>query len=215
MDRRFGNAFIAAALLAGGLWKMGQAASLDPTGATPLRIAVHLVNRAGISETLLDQVGKNAAGIFLKIGVEALVQTGNDREDQPWVSLPPPCHLYVHIITMDTINKLGAHPCVISLGMVLGSAEDVGTSVIFIFDDKVNMWLIREKQISKSCLLSYAIAHEIGHILLRRNSHSACGIMQGKWDYRAICDMVAEMLTFHGKEAERIRAEVAHRCARQ
>jgi len=210
--KRLGNTLMAAVLLAAGLGKTGDAAGLDATLTAPLRIALHLINRSGVKETVLDQAGKDTARIFFNMGVEALIQTGTDREDQAWASLPASCHLYVHIITMDTINRLGAHPRVTSLGMVLGSAEVDGISVMYVFNDKVDMWLTQKQGISKTRLLSYAVTHEIGHILLRRDGHSKSGIMQGSWDYRVISDVVSGILTFHEREAAQIRAAVGARC---
>ncbi len=93
----------------------------------------------------------------------------------------------------------------------LGNAKDEGICTVYIFDDRVNRVLEEREQIDKPTLLSYAIAHEIGHILLHRNSHSSYGIMQWNWSYRALFEMTGDMLTFHETEAKEMRTEVARR----
>jgi hypothetical protein len=55
-------------------------------------------------------------------------------------------------------------------------------------------------------MLAYVIAHEIGHLLLPGNAHSATGLMQADWDKALVRDAAKGSLTFTAAQAGRIRA---------
>jgi hypothetical protein len=60
-------------------------------------------------------------------------------------------------------------------------------------------------------ILVCVIAHEIGHLLLGSNSHSASGIMQGNWQRGQIRKAMTGTLLFTPEQAELIRAETQKR----
>jgi hypothetical protein len=54
-------------------------------------------------------------------------------------------------------------------------------------------------------LLGYVVVHELGHLLLGLDSHSAEGVMRGKWDLEALRQAARGTLIFSASEAERMR----------
>jgi hypothetical protein len=60
-------------------------------------------------------------------------------------------------------------------------------------------------------ILGCAIAHEIGHLLLGPNSHSAEGIMHGKWGPKELRLASMGWLLFTSQQAKLIRAEARRR----
>jgi hypothetical protein len=60
-------------------------------------------------------------------------------------------------------------------------------------------------------ILGAAIAHELGHLLLGSNSHSATGIMCGQWDRDYLRLALMERQLFTPQQAEVIRTEVGRR----
>jgi hypothetical protein len=57
-------------------------------------------------------------------------------------------------------------------------------------------------------VLGHVIAHELGHLLLGKNAHSAAGIMHGRWGAQDLkLSRQAAMLFLPGEE-KRIRAHV-------
>jgi hypothetical protein len=60
-------------------------------------------------------------------------------------------------------------------------------------------------------ILGCVIAHEIGHLLLGSNSHSASGIMQGHWERGQIRHAVTGTLLFTPEQAKLIQAEAQKR----
>ena len=57
-----------------------------------------------------------------------------------------------------------------------------------------------------SILLAYAIAHEIGHLLLPRMPHSPTGLMKGEWDRTLVREAAAGSLTFTDAQIQRLLA---------
>ena len=73
----------------------------------------------------------------------------------------------------------------------------------------------REVKKSSAAPSSLIIAHEIGHLLLGPDSHSAAGIMTARWKSRDLVAICQGGLTFTRQESERIQAEVRKRQAQQ
>jgi hypothetical protein len=57
-------------------------------------------------------------------------------------------------------------------------------------------------------MLGHVIAHEIGHLLLNVQTHSASGIMRGRWDLWDVQNAIYGHLLFTRQQAETIRGEV-------
>jgi hypothetical protein len=60
-------------------------------------------------------------------------------------------------------------------------------------------------------LLGLAMAHELGHLLLRSIAHSVTGIMRARWTEKALRDDDRGYLRFTPDEAESMRTEVRRR----
>jgi hypothetical protein len=62
-------------------------------------------------------------------------------------------------------------------------------------------------------VLAYAIAHEIGHLLLPEPAHSPFGIMRADWDGDDLRHIASGSLQFTAGQADAIRAKVSGCCA--
>jgi hypothetical protein len=60
-------------------------------------------------------------------------------------------------------------------------------------------------------LLGLAMAHELGHLLLRSAAHSVTGVMRARWTEKQLRDDVRGYLRFASGEAESMRSEVKRR----
>lgn len=69
--------------------------------------------------------------------------------------------------------------------------------------------------VSEGDLLGYIVVHELGHLLLGLDSHSAEGVMRGKWDFAALQQAARGTLIFSASEAERMRARYLLAAAKQ
>jgi len=64
---------------------------------------------------------------------------------------------------------------------------------------------------SKARILGYAIAHELGHMLLRTSHHAETGIMIAKWRPVELQYAAQGKLLFTSEQVQMIRAEVSVR----
>ena len=60
-------------------------------------------------------------------------------------------------------------------------------------------------------ILGRVIAHELGHLVLGKNAHSAAGIMQARWRDQDLGFSKQAAMLFLPREAKRIRAQVLAR----
>src|SRR5262249_858834 len=64
---------------------------------------------------------------------------------------------------------------------------------------------------SRQLILGHAMAHEIGHLLLRTNGHSSQGIMRARWTPEDLHRAAWGQLVFTREQAALMRAEVLAR----
>jgi hypothetical protein len=95
-----------------------------------------------------------------------------------------------------------ANPHPTALGMALPSATR-GPQATILFD-RVEPAAARSVSIPVGQVPGYAIAHEIGHILLRSKDHSAAGIMSRAWSSSEWRSVSAGTLGFTPQEADRM-----------
>jgi hypothetical protein len=79
-----------------------------------------------------------------------------------------------------------------------------------IFVDRVQ-WLAAETRADNGTLLGFAVAHEIGHLLLGTNTHATNGLMRAIWSRTEIERADARDWLFSTIDASRMRASLAQR----
>ena len=62
-----------------------------------------------------------------------------------------------------------------------------------------------------SRILGYAIAHEIGHLLLGSNGHSQAGVMRAYWSHDFLRRAKRELLLFSPEQGQLMRTHVSAR----
>jgi hypothetical protein len=62
--------------------------------------------------------------------------------------------------------------------------------------------------ISFRIVLAYAMAHELGHVLLRSREHSQTGLMRAVWDKNAWLRATARGISLDRNEAARMQIEL-------
>ena len=99
-----------------------------------------------------------------------------------------------------------------SLGLAAEpDGNDLGF-VAFVFYDAVRNSVQPGQDLDQ--LLGSAIAHELGHLLLGRNSHSSDGLMSRSWSRKQLVIVQQRGLTFSSADAERLqKAAVGRRSA--
>ena len=73
----------------------------------------------------------------------------------------------------------------------------------------------QERIASRSQILAYAMAHEIGHLLLGPVPHTLFGIMRGRWTTQDLQSMAQGDLRFSGQQSAVIRQAAMQRVGSQ
>ena len=68
---------------------------------------------------------------------------------------------------------------------------------------------------ARAVVLGYALAHEIGHLLLGTSSHSPQGIMRAQWTEKELLSASAGRFGFFPQQGAKMRAEVESRARAQ
>jgi hypothetical protein len=82
--------------------------------------------------------------------------------------------------------------------------ENGASGFATVFVDRVN-WLARRAQYSRAPVLGRAIAHEIGHLLLRSNAHTENGLMREVWTVEQLVRNRREDWTFSADQGGDLR----------
>ena len=88
--------------------------------------------------------------------------------------------------------------------------------MVYVFDHTASRLVEQVNALDKSVIdrgtiLGYAMAHEIGHILLHLTGHSPSGVMKAKWSVEDMREMSSGRLNFHPSQAAEMQAEVRRR----
>lgn len=174
------------------------------------KIIIHVADYAQFGDSTLRRAATIVSGIFRKVDADVTValhpDAGADLEES---ALPQLCHLQVLILPQKMAKQLGGW---LRLS-IMGIAPSVSPNcvLVYLFSQPM-MQLIREQRYPDTgMLLGYVIAHEIGHLLLHRASHSQTGIMRSKWDSDYLLQMARGVLSFCPQEAAEIRMEIVRR----
>jgi hypothetical protein len=157
-----------------------------------LDVQVHNMARAWVD--VVTEAEEEAAGIFHAAGIQI---KWNECRCSPVLS---PTSVMLRIIpryyrSMQMSSRRE------NLGYAVAGTEGGGLATVFY--DRVQATAKGE---NLSRVLGYAIAHEIGHILLGQSSHSSAGLMRANWSEKDLKPVHRDQMQFTPEEAERIRA---------
>jgi len=172
------------------------------------RIQTRVYNMAKVRPAILGGALIEASEIFRRIGVEV-----------EWVDGSSPQHLGATELYLRIIPRLFPNTrCPFGpshLGFAATSEE--GGVLATIFFDRVEEMT---RGADPSFELGYAIAHELGHLILgydrRKGSpHSARGIMRGPWQQEDLKRKAQETMQFTPEDADRMRDRLLKRFHRR
>ena len=168
------------------------------------RIKTRVYNMAKVRPAVLSGGLSEAGTIFKRIGIEI------EWAECPCNSLVSPAELQLRLIP-TLLHTARGIPQRGHLGYAAASEQGGGLATIFY--DRVEDLTI---EVKPSTVLGYAIAHELGHLLLGKTLsdgryHSASGIMRAKWDRNDIKGRTRDGMQFASEDANRLRAKVVER----
>ena len=186
------------------------AALTCPAGATlaqetsAFRITIHVYNYATVPKKTLARAKDEGGQIFKVAGLATQwldhpVTSVDGRNSRDSTDSWDGTHFVLRLFTLSRkgLNKNAM-------------GEALSRRIANVFMDRVtDVGVVGE--LSAGQMLGHAIVHEIGHLLLGDNSHSAFGIMVATWSKQDLWRMSKGDLLFTHQEVTRIQAEVKHR----
>ena len=194
--------------------RLGQAVALGTllvsVGAWPAEgpaITVRVYDRAGIPEAALEQAKEETGRILRKTGVEThwVNCPAKGQRDPACDTEVAPAEARLRILPLQGPSKTGQ-----VLGAALALGEGRFGNLATVFYGGVDEMAGGERLLARR-LLGYAIAHELGHLLLGPGSHSESGIMMAQWKEKALKGAPKASFLFTRREAERVRDAVTAR----
>jgi len=148
-------------------------------GTLSPELHVSVDDYANVSPELLAAAEMQVHRIFRQAGVETVWRNCSDRSEN---IQPTGCHVIGSTYFVLKILPRAMGTQVRDRTDVLGAAalDEKGLGYYgYVFYDRIQR--MSEERRLASTLLGHVLAHEIGHLLLRSNSHSISGIMSGRW----------------------------------
>jgi len=165
-------------------------------------IFVHLPDTDGIRSPLLFQAKGVTASILASAGVRVRWVGGNPVQNE--------CSEDASRITIAV--RFSPTAPAESSRRALAAARPFATSGVGIevFLDRLRPMM--ERLSRPEVLIGHVLAHEIGHKLLRTDSHSPTGLMKAHWSNVETEQMTFQPMTFTPADAAQIRENLAGGC---
>lgn len=192
--------------------EMSTPAAVSPQGRGGLKITLRIYNYGVARSTLVQAEGK-ATAILNQVGLEV-----------SWVDCPatpaefksyPGCQgllgttdFAVKILAADEAERFPSHHEALGRAMPC-PGDEVGCSAYIFYRNVLEV--AADGVADKSQVLGHAVVHEIGHLLLGPNSHTASGIMRGRWNKQDLETIAKGHLAFSDQQSEHIREEIRER----
>jgi hypothetical protein len=184
------------------------------TGAL-LVLHIHLYDRAHVPRQTLDRATEATTRVLAAAGVQVLWQRGDaDAQEGRTVDMTSrtvPTDLFRDDRPFVVVRMVRGVPA-ITLPRALGFALPWAQSGVHVtmFYDRIEE-LALSAPASAAGILGNALAHEIGHVLLRSEQHSLNGIMKAVWSRADYQHLAARQLEFLAPQVVVLREEVSRR----
>jgi hypothetical protein len=176
------------------------------------KISVSTYGYVPISSQTYEDSKKVASRILARAGIE-IVWLDCRLEGSDLVK-PAACdtrlrpdEITLRILTFPKNTPRGLRP---TLGVSLLSKEGGRGSLASVYYDRA-VEMARSGGVSPSIVLGHAMAHELGHLLLKTGVHTATGLMRAAWQTGEVRRAARWALDFSGHQAKAMRAEALAR----
>jgi len=181
---------------------IGSAAETSPV------LTIHVTNQAEVNRNTLFQAERTATAIFKKTGVATQWIDPPDEESFPLSHI----HLKILPSVMSIRPGLPDNFRDNAIGLAPGSGPNRQWALVFYNSvEALAMSHRSDAHANTAKMLGHAIAHEIGHLLLDEQTHSAAGIMRGDWNLSDLRNASYGSLLFTPRQAKAIRQEASRR----
>jgi hypothetical protein len=176
---------------------------------------IHLYDRANVPRQTLDRATEETTRVLAAAGVQVLWQRGEaDSPEGRTVEMTSgtvPTDLLRDDRPFVVVRMVRGVPAIAlprALGFALPWAQN-GVHVTVFYDRIEDLALSVPAGAAK--ILGNALAHEIGHVLLRSEQHSLNGVMKAVWSRADYRHLAARQLEFLPNQAVALREEVSRR----
>jgi hypothetical protein len=149
------------------------------TKALGPELHISVYDNADVPPELMAAAEAEVHRIFHLAGVETLWRNCSEKGEK---NQPAGCHVvgstYIVLKILPHAMSVQVQDRADVLGMATLDEKGVGFYG-YAFYDRIQR-MSEERRLAPA-LLGHVLAHEIGHLLLRSNSHSINGIMSGRW----------------------------------
>lgn len=181
---------------------------------------VHVYDSAAVSPgTLASAVNVSgsvlaAAGIPIEWHTSAAERSEDSKASRPSVFAPGTPDRR-GCLTLSIVRRAPPEASVEALGFVMPNGQS--SPGITIFYDRIQRIAMQGVSVNASVsqILGYAMAHEIGHVLLKSTQHSAKGIMRGPWTQLEFDRMAKGWLGFTTQQSAVMRQRACRQAALQ
>src|SRR5215467_9218693 len=201
-------------------WITGWTLLLSLTGLSAgpkeanLQVEVGVYNHSAVPARMLARAEHEAGGIFERAGVatiwlhcpltaqEALHNSGCAQGRNP--------RLMLRLLSNSMTENLQLKSEIFGAARLADNQD---------FAEVADIYADRTRELAKGfefdVILGRVIAHELGHLLLGKGSHSAAGIMHTPWRARDLESTSEGAKSFLTTENKRIRAQILARSAKK
>jgi len=167
-----------------------------------VQFRVSVFNSSRISSSTIEQAEGEARRVFRNVGVEALwLNCPQENSPEAFLSrcseLSFPSHFRVWIHPVS-------HGLKVSTVGISFMGEDGRGCCAELFYEPIQQ-LEKDTLVSPSIILGYAMAHELGHLLLGANAHSPTGLMSAHWTPEDLTNATKGRLRFSKQQCLKIR----------
>lgn len=177
--------------------------SVPPGTHRTSQVTVRIRNYAHVESGVLLAAERITDDILQKARVKMAWMDCSTGAKEPTCDTPlGPTELVLNLLPRAMSDRLSLRAD--AFGAALESAEGGLGSDAWIFCDRVKD-AAAQRQLTRSVLLGTVIAHELGHLLLSTNSHSAFGLMRANWSDKDLSAVEHRAMYFSSSESKRIQ----------
>ena len=183
------------------------------------RVIVYVYNNAKASDSIVAETGGYVREMFDKAGVElvwlnsmARMRTG---EAEPLgAARAEGTGVHVSVVIVPRPDPIA--PIVRNMDGIMGWTPGEQHLRSYVFYERVEAFVLKNfariYTLRVPRLLTYAVAHELGHLLIPlTDAHSEKGIMKAQLDGNDLAELFSGSLGFSAKEAQLMRGEIERR----
>jgi hypothetical protein len=181
------------------------AVAVSATLSAKLPLVVRTYDSAGVSDAVLAHAEDRARMTLAAAGINPIWRPCHATG---CIARPKPHEIEIRFVRSTPASDPG------SLGFAAVDVAMRAGTLATIYVDRVTA-LASQSNVDRDELLGYAVAHEIGHLLLGTTEHAAYGLMRATWRADELRRALPLDWIFSGAEGAEMRRRLSARVAEQ